>query len=83
MGLQSEEYDAKPHRGDIEGGNSTVQSLHRTVADQVLYLGQQAPVSEIISKLELLYGTVASIDILMQFFFINYNKGRQRKGQYM
>ena len=37
-----------------------------TMADLVQYLGLQALVSEIISKLELVYGTVTSFDILMQ-----------------
>ena len=36
------------------------------MADLVQYLGPHAPVSEIITKLELKYGTVASFDILMQ-----------------
>ena len=43
-----------------------VQSLHWAVADLVWYLGPQALVSEIINKLELVYGTMASFDILMQ-----------------
>ena len=43
-----------------------VQSLCSTIADLVLYLGPQAPVSEIINKLELVYDTIASFDILMQ-----------------
>ena len=43
-----------------------VQSLHGAPADLVQYLGLQALVSEIINKLELVYGTVASFDILMQ-----------------
>ena len=42
-----------------------VLSLHRATADLVQYLGLQSPVSEIINKLELLSGTVASFDILM------------------
>ena len=35
----------------------------------VHYLGLQAPVSEIINKLELIYGTLASFNILMQNFY--------------
>ena len=46
-----------------------VLSLHGAVADLVWYLGPQTPVSEIINKLELIYGTVGSFDILMQYFF--------------
>ena len=48
------------------------------MADLVWYLGPQAPASEMINKLDLIYGTVACFDILMQFF-INYNKGRWQK----
>ena len=43
-----------------------VQSLHGAVADLVCYLVLQALVAEIIKKLELVYGTVANCDILMQ-----------------
>ena len=39
------------------------------MADPVWYLGLQSPVSEIINKLELIYGTVASFDILKQSFY--------------
>ena len=49
-----------------------VWSLHRlcrAAAELVWYLGLQALVSEIINKLELLYGTMASFDILMQNFY--------------
>ena len=46
-----------------------VQSLCRAMADPVGYLDLQAPVSEIINKLELVYGTMASFDILMQNFY--------------
>ena len=42
-----------------------VWSSCRTMADLVQYLGPQASVSEIMSKLELIYGTVASFDTLM------------------
>ena len=46
-----------------------VQSLHGATADFVQYLGTQALVEVIINKLELLYGTVASFDILMPKFY--------------
>ena len=46
-----------------------VQYLCRTTADLVQYLGLQAIVSEIINKLELVYGNVASFDIWMQIFY--------------
>ena len=38
------------------------------MADLDWYFGPQVPVAEIINKLELVYGTVASFDILMQIF---------------
>ena len=47
------------------------------MADQVQHLDAQAPVPGIINKLELVYGTIASFDILMQNF-INY-KGKTEK----
>ena len=46
-----------------------VHSLWGAVADLVWYLGPHAPVSDIINKLELVYGTVASFDVLMQNFY--------------
>ena len=46
-----------------------VCSIHGAVADLVWYLGLQASVSEIINKLECIYGTVASFNILMQHFY--------------
>ena len=46
-----------------------VWSLHGATADLVWYLGLQAPVSDIINKLELIYGTVAFFDILMKNFY--------------
>ena len=49
----------------IVGGNSMVFTC-RATADLVQYLDPQALVAEIINKLELVYGTVASFDILMQ-----------------
>ena len=45
-----------------------VKSFCRASADLVQYLGLQALVAEIINKLEHVYGTVASFDILLQFF---------------
>ena len=46
-----------------------VWSLDRAVANFVLYLGLQALVSEIINKVELIYGAMASFDTLMQNFY--------------
>ena len=41
-------------------------SLCKAVAYLVWYLGPQVPVSEILNKLALVYGTMASFNILMQ-----------------
>ena len=46
-----------------------VQSLHGATADIFWYLGLQALVSEIINKLELVYGTVVSFNIFIQNFY--------------
>ena len=56
-----------------------VWSLCRATADLVWYLGLQGPVSEIINKLELIYGTMASFDILMQKFY-KLQQGKTGKG---
>ena len=45
-----------------------VHSSQGAAADLVQYLGLHAPVSHIINKLELVYGTVASFNIPMQNF---------------
>ena len=55
-----------------------VQSLHGTAADLVQYLGLQALVSEIINKLELVYDTMASFDILIQNLY-NLQQGKSEK----
>ena len=46
-----------------------VWSLHGAVTDMAQYLGLQAPVSEIVNKLELVYGTMEFFDILIQNFY--------------
>ena len=56
-----------------------VQSLCRTEADLIQYLGLQALVAETINKLELVYGTVASFDIMMQNFH-KLQQGKMEKG---
>ena len=45
-----------------------VWSLHGATADLVQYLDLQTLMEEIINKLELVYGTVASFDILAATF---------------
>ena len=55
-----------------------VWSLCRATANLVWYLGLQALVSEIINRFKLVYGTIASIDILLQNFY-KVQQGRAEK----
>ena len=55
-----------------------VYLLWGAVADLGHYLGPHAPVSEIINKLELLYGTIASFHVLIQKFY-KLHKGEMEK----
>ena len=64
MGIQGPQCDAKSSRG-----KGLVHSLWRAMADLVQYLGLHAPVSDIINKLELVYGTIATFDVLIQNFY--------------
>ena len=48
---------------------SIMQSLRGAVADMACYMGPTASVSEILEKLSIIFGTVASFDILMQNFY--------------
>ena len=76
IGIWSEECDAKYHRGNIEG--EKVWSLCRVMANLAWYLGLPAPVPEIIKKIELVYGTLASFYILLQTFY-NLQQGKMEK----
>ena len=44
-------------------------SLKGAVADMVHYMGSTASVSDILEKLSVIFGTVASFDVLMQNFY--------------
>ena len=46
----------------------TVHSLWGAVVNLVWYVGLHAPVFQMIEKLKLMYGTIASFNILMQIF---------------
>ena len=46
-----------------------MQSLKGAVADMAHYMGPTARVSEILEKLSVIFGTVASFDMLMQNFY--------------
>ena len=47
---------------------SIIHSLHGAAADLVHYVDPNAPVSQMVNKLELMYGMVASFDILLYNF---------------
>ena len=55
-----------------------VHSLWGAMADLVQPLGQHAPVSQVINKLELMYGTIALFDILIQKFY-KLHQGKMEK----
>ena len=60
----------KDHYPRIGGsGESIMQSLKGAVADMARYMGPTAGVSDILEKLSVIFGTVASFDVLMQNFY--------------
>ena len=46
-----------------------VDSLWGATADLIQYLGPHAPVSHVLDKVELMFDTIASFDVLMQNFY--------------
>ena len=46
-----------------------MQSLKGAAADMACYMGPTASVSKILEKLSVIFGTVASFDMLMQNFY--------------
>ena len=46
-----------------------MQSLKGAVADMACYMGPTAGVSDIFEKLSVIFGTVASFNVLMQNFY--------------
>ena len=48
---------------------SIIRSLKGAVEDMVCYMGPTASVSEILEKLSVIFGMVASFDMLMQNFY--------------
>ena len=46
-----------------------IQSLNDTVADMDQYMGPTAIVDHILQKLSVLFGMVAKLDVLMQYFY--------------
>ena len=59
----------KDHYPESVVRESIMQSLRGAAADMAHYMGPTASVSEILEKLSVIFGTVASFDILMQNFY--------------
>ena len=59
----------KNHYPELVVRESIMQSLKGAMADMAHYMGRTAGVSEILEKLSIIFGTVASFDILMQNFY--------------
>ena len=60
------------HQGSlprIGGGESIVRSLKGAVADMAWYMGPTASVTNILQKLAVIFGTMASFHDLMQNFY--------------
>ena len=59
----------KDHYPESVVRESIMQSLRGAVADMACYMGPTAGVSKILEKLSVIFGTVASFDVLMQNFY--------------
>ena len=59
----------KDHYWESVFRESNVRSLKGAAADMAWYMGPTASVSEILQKLTVIFGTVASFDVLMQNFY--------------
>ena len=59
----------KDHYLELVVWESIVQSLKGAVADMAWYMGPTASVREILQKLMVIFGMVASFDVLMQNFY--------------
>ena len=59
----------KDHYPELVVWESIVQSLKGAAVDMTWYIGPTASVSEILQKLTVILGTVASFDVLMQNFY--------------
>ena len=59
----------KDHYLELVVRESIIRSLKGTVADMAHYMGPTAGVSKILEKLLVIFGTVASFDVLMQNFY--------------
>ena len=59
----------KDHYLELVVRESIMHSLKGAAADMARYMGPTAGVSKILEKLSVIFGTVASFDILMQNFY--------------
>ena len=59
----------KDHYPELVVWESIVRSLKGPAADMAWYMGTTASGSDILQKLTVIFGTVASFDVLMQNFY--------------
>ena len=59
----------KDHYPELVVRESIMWSLRGAAADMACYMGPTAGVSKILDKLSVIFGTVASFDVLMQNFY--------------
>ena len=59
----------KDHYPESVVHESIMRSLKGAAADMACYMGPTAGVSDILEKLSVIFGTVASFDVLMQNFY--------------
>ena len=62
----------KDHYPESVVQESIMRSLKGAAEDMACYMGPTAGVSDILEKLYVIFGTVASFDVLMQNFYKNF-----------
>ena len=73
----------KDHYPESVVRESIMRSLKGAVADMACYMGPTAGVSEILEKLSVIFGTVASFDVLMQNFYKIMQWGNKKVPSFM
>ena len=68
----------KDHYAELEVWESIIRSLKGAVADMVWYMGPTGSVSDILKNLSVIFGTMASFDVLMQNFY-KITQGNRKK----
>ena len=68
----------KDHYPEVVVQESIIRSLKGQVADMAQYIGPTASVAYFLRKLSVIFGTVASFDVLMQNFY-NVTQGNNEK----